>query len=171
MLPILIPILTKLAESGLSILGNAILAKGKDEIERRIGVDIDSTMQTEDGKIRLLQLQQEHEEFLIAANAQAKEEDLKVQAMENANTASARDMNTRVNESVNASWLSKNIAAMLAITVVSIGFFLLATTDAADVRTAVVGLMTLVLGFYFGSTSSSKGKDELISKLSAGSTK
>jgi ABC-type multidrug transport system fused ATPase/permease subunit len=171
MLPILVPLIVKLAESGLSILSNAILAKGKDAIEEKLGVNIDSAIQTEDGKIKLLQLQNEHEEFLITADIQAKEQDLKALALSNADTASARDMNTRVNESATASWLTKNIAAMLAITVVAIGFYLLATTDAADVRTAVVGLMTLVLGFYFGSTSSSKGKDELISKLSAGGAK
>ena len=171
MLPILIPILTKLAESGLSILGNAIVAKGKDVVEKQLGVDIDNTMQTEEGRIKLLQLQQAHEEFLLNANIQSKEQELKEQALAYADTASARDMNTRVNESVSASWLSKNIAAMLAVVVVSVGFALLATTEAADVRTAVVGLMTLVLGFYFGSTSSSKGKDDLISKLSAGGAK
>jgi maltodextrin utilization protein YvdJ len=171
MLPLLIPIITKLAESGLSILGNAILAKGKDVVEKQLGVDVDASMQTEDGKIKLLQLQQEHEEFLLNASIQSKELEIKEQAMSYADTASARDMNTRVNESVSASWISKNIAAMLAVMVVSVGFVLLATTDAADVRTAVVGLMTLVLGFYFGSTSSSKGKDDLISRLSAGGAK
>lgn len=171
MMPLLIPIIAKLAESGLSILGNAIVAKGKDVVEKQLGVDIDSTMQTEEGKVKLLQLQHQHEEFLLNANIQSKEQELKEQALAYADTASARDMNTRVNESVSASWFSKNIAAMLAVMVVSVGFTLLATTDAADVRTAVVGLMTLVLGFYFGSTSSSKGKDDLISKLSAGGAK
>ncbi len=171
MLPILTPLIAELAKNGLSILGNAILAKGKDVVEEKLGVSIDSMMQTDDGKIKLLQLQNEHEEFLITANIQAKEQDLKAIALNNADTASARDMNTRVNESANASWLTKNVAAMLAIAVVAIGFYLLATTDAADVRTAVVGLMTLVLGFYFGSTSSSKSKDDLISRLSAGGAK
>lgn len=171
MLPILLPIIADLAKNGLSILGNAILSKGKDVVEKQLGVDVDAAMQTEDGKVKLLQLQHEHEEFLINANIQSKEQELKEQAMSYADTASARDMNTRVNESATASWLSKNVAAMLSITVVSVGFALLATTDAADVRTAVVGLLTLVLGFYFGSTSSSKGKDDLISKLSAGGVK
>lgn len=171
MLPVLTTILTQLAASGLSTLGNAIIAKGQDVIEEKLGVDINKTIQTEEGKIKLLQLQQQHEEFLLSSAIAQAEQDIKLLALAIEDTKSARDMNTRANESASASWLTKNIAAMLAVGVVTIGFFLLATTEAADVRTAVVGLMTLVLGFYFGSTSSSKGKDDLISRLTSGAAK
>jgi hypothetical protein len=166
MLPVITALLSQLAASGLSTLGNAIIAKGADVIEEKLGIDINKTMQTEDGRIKLLQLQQEHEQYLLSAAIQKEELALKAQAMSYADTDSARAMNTRVNESVSASWLTKNIAALLATAVVLGGGVILVTTNEADVRTAVVGLITLVLGFYFGSTSSSKAKDEAIHALS-----
>jgi hypothetical protein len=167
MLPLLIPIIAKLAESGLSILGNAIIAKGKDVVEAHLGVNIDDAMQTEEGKIKLLQLQQTHEEFLLNANIQSKEQELKAQALAYADTASARDMNTRVNESANASLMSKNIAPALALIVVVTGLAMLAFSHDESVRTASVGLVAGVLSFYFGSSQSSKSKDDTIRSLSS----
>lgn len=73
-----------------------------------------------------------------------------------------------LNESSNATWLSKNIPAILALVVVVGGGIMLTTTSQADVRTAVVGLMTLVLGFYFGTSSSSRNKDATIERLTGG---
>lgn len=167
MIPVAIAaILTQLASAGLSTIGNAILAKGKDAIEAKLGVDISASLQTEEGKIKLLQLQHEHEEFLLTTAIAQAEQDIKSRALDVDNTKSARDMNTRVNESATTSWLTKNVAALIACVVIVGGGVLLATTTEADVRTAVVGLMTLVLGFYFGSTSSSRAKDDAIHALS-----
>ena len=75
---------------------------------------------------------------------------------------------TRINESANAAWLSKNVPAILALVVIIGGGIVLTTTSQADVRTAVVGLMTLVLGFYFGTSSSSRNKDATIERLTGG---
>ena len=150
-------ILTLLAQ-GLGLLGNAVLAKGKDVIEEKLGIDIEAATQTPEGLLKLKQLEADHEEFLLTNALDDKKLDL-------ANTQGARDMNTRINESENASWLSKNIAAILALAVVTGGGCMLAWSPNADVRTAAVGLITLVLGFYFGSTSQSHAKDKTIAGL------
>jgi hypothetical protein len=162
---IAIPLLKDLAESGLGLLSSAIKAKGKQVIEEKLGVDIAKTMQTEEGRYKLLELQTKHEEYLLSYTLEAEKQSIERDKIAMQDRSSARDMNTRVNESVHASWLTKNIAAMLAIFVISTGMIILYITKEADVRTAVVGLMTLVLGFYFGSTSSSKGKDDVIAKV------
>lgn len=150
--------LAPLLAQGLSLLGNAVLAKGKDWVEEKTGVNLDQPLSAED-VLRLKQYEMDHEEELLRLRVEDKRLDL-------TDVQSARDMNTRINESVNATGLSKNIPAILALIVIVSGFALLALTKDADVRTAVVGLMTLVLGFYFGSTSASRTKDDTIRSLS-----
>jgi len=163
-----IPLVGALLQSGLSLIGNAVMAKGKDVIEEKLGVDLTTAMSTEQGRIQLKQLETSHEEALNQFVLAQREQELKADQLAYADTNSARDMNTRINESVNASWLAKNVAAVLALLVVLGGGALLATTKDADVRTAVVGLMTLVLGFYFGSSVRSQAKDDTIARLAGG---
>ncbi len=165
MAPALALLLKGLASSGLSLIGNAVLAKGKDYVEEKLGVDLEQSMGTEQGRIRLQEIQAEREAELHDFVLAQRDQELKADAQAYADTASARDMNTRINESANAGWLPKNIAAVLALIVTVGGGVILWTTQEADVRTATVGLMTLVLGFYFGSSRGSQLKDETIAAL------
>lgn len=153
-------LIAPLLAQGLSLIGNAVMAKGKEWVEEKTGVSLDQPLSAED-TLKLRQYELDHEEELLKLRIEDKRLDL-------ADVQSARDMNTRINESANATWLAKNVASILALGVITFGFLLLGTTKDADVRTAVVGLMTLVLGFYFGSTSSSKAKDDVIRSLSGG---
>ena len=154
-------LIAPLLAQGLSLIGNAVMAKGKEWVEEKTGVSLDQPLSAED-TLKLRQFEMDHEEDLLRLRIEDKRLDL-------ADVQGARDMNTRINESANATWLAKNVPAILALTVVGFGFVLLALTKEADVRTAVVGLMTLVLGFYFGSTSTSRAKDDTIRALSGGS--
>ena len=153
-------LLAPLLAQGLSLIGNAVMAKGKDWVEGKTGVRLDQPLSQED-VLKLRQFEMDHEEELLRLRIEDKRLDL-------ADVQSARDMNTRINESANATWLAKNVPAILALIVIIVGFLLLGITKDADVRTAVVGLMTLVLGYYFGSTSSSRVKDDAIRALSGG---
>jgi hypothetical protein len=155
---------------GLGILGNAVLAKGKDVIEEKLGIDLEKATQTPEGLQKLKQLEIDHEEFLLSNALENRKIDLQDKALDIGNTTNARDMNTRVQESQYASFMSKNIAPILALVVVVGGGAMLWTSQNADVRTAAVGLITLVLGFYFGSTNSSQRKDATIASLT-GATK
>ena len=152
--------LAPLLAQGLSLLGNAAMAKGKEWVEEKTGVNLDQPLSSED-VLKLRQYEMDHQEELLRLRVEDKRLDL-------ADVQGARDMNTRINESANATWLAKNIPAILALIVISVGFILLGSTKDADVRTAVVGLMTLVLGFYFGSTASSRAKDDTIRTLTGG---
>ena len=158
----MLPVVAGLVAQGLNLVGNAVLAKGKEWVEEKTGVKLVPDMPPEE-LAKLRQYELEHEEEL--QRLQLEENRLTYE-----DTKSARDMNTRINESSNATWLSKNIPAILALVVVVGGGIMLITTNQADVRTAVVGLMTLVLGFYFGTSSSSRNKDATIERLT-GSTK
>ena len=156
----MLPVVAGLLAQGLNLVGNAVLAKGKEWVEEKTGVKLAPDMPPKE-LAKLRQYELEHEEEL--QRLQLEENRLTYK-----DTKSARDMNTRINESANATWLSKNIPAILALVVVVGGGITLTTTSQADVRTAVVGLMTLVLGFYFGTSSSSRNKDTTIERLAGG---
>lgn len=166
----MLPIVAALMSEGLSILGNAVLSKGKEVVEDRLGIKLPDGDHPLDAAqvVDLKRAEMAHEEWLIDAGIRKAQQEIEADKLAYQDTASARDMNTRINESANSAWLSKNIAAILAIFVIVVGFALLGTTTQPDVRTAVVGLMTLVLGFYFGSTTSSRHKDDTIAALSKG---
>lgn len=83
----MIPIVAALAEAGLGLIGNAILSKGKDVVEEKLGVKIpdDPKQLTPELVGRLQELQMKHEEFLVSAALEEKR-------LDNENTKSAREM-------------------------------------------------------------------------------
>lgn len=166
---ILAPILTELAKNGLNILAGAITAKGKDVIEEKLGVDIESALTSEEGIFKLKQLEVDHEEFLIEAAQKKAELDLE-------NTKSARDMNTRIQESQNASNLAKNAAYYLDFLIVVatlimgyILFFVEIPEENMQLLYMAFGsLITMcgtILNFHRGTSNSSKEKDSVIKML------
>lgn len=171
MIPLLAPLFTSLASAGLGLIGNAVLAKGKDVIEEKLGVDIEQSMGTETGRIKLMQLQYEHEEALNAFVLAQREQELKADALALAEMGSARESFNRVQESANASWMAKNIVPILALLVVVGGGTTLVMTNEADVRTASVGLVTMVLGYFFGTTASSARNGAAIAEIAKGTGK
>ena len=102
--------------------------------------------------------------------------DTKLFELNNANTDSARDMNAKVQESTNASWLAKNTAYALDIGIVTATIFLAwfafmkGVPDANKelVYMALGSLITMsgtVLNFHRGSSQGSKDKGGEIQKL------
>lgn len=102
--------------------------------------------------------------------------DTKLFELNNANTDSARDMNAKVQESTNASWLAKNTAYALDIGIVTATIFLAwfafmkGVPDANKelVYMALGSLITMsgtVLNFHRGSSQGSKDKNGEIQKL------
>jgi hypothetical protein len=94
----------------------------------------------------------------------------------NANTDSARDMNAKVQESANASWLAKNTAYALDIGIVSATIFLawfafikgVPDDNKELVYMALGSLITMsgtILNFHRGSSQGSKDKANEIQKL------
>jgi uncharacterized membrane protein YfcA len=57
-------------------------------------------------------------------------------------------------------WLKDGVAPLLAILVTIGGFLIIIYRPEA--KTEIIGLMTLVLAFYFGSSRSSQAKDDAI---------
>ena len=157
MIPLLAGVLTTLASNGLGMLANAIQAKGKEVIEEKLGVKIpDDPAKLTPELLQQLQIKQmEHEEFLVTSN-------LEEQKLAAGDTKSARDMNTAISTSADASWLSKNIVPILALIVIVGGMAVLTFHHETEVRITVGNLMMLVLGFYFGTSLGSVKASQLL---------
>jgi len=116
----------------------------------------------EKAKAELAQMQQNGELAQMA-------NETKLVELGNANTDSARDMNAKVQESANASWLAKNTAYALDVGIVSATIFLAwfafmkGVPDANKelVYMALGSLITMsgtILNFHRGSSQGSKDK-------------
>lgn len=163
------PFVATLLAQGLGLLGNAVINKGKDYVQEKLGVDIEKLTMSPEGLAELKQKEIDHEEFLVTSAIENRKIDLEEKKIDVGNTENARDSNTRIQESVNASWLAKNAIYIIAFIVIIGGGIMLATSREADVRMAAVSAITLVLGFFFGTTQNNRSKDATIANLAGGS--
>lgn len=173
---ILAPFLTKLAESGLNLIFNAVNAKGKDIVEKTLGIDLEKTVQTEEGLFKLRQLELDHEEFLITAAQEQAKNNLSAYKLEVENTSSAREMNVSIQESINSSRLSKEApyyldfliigaTLLLASLLIFVGVPLINEKLVYMAFGSLVTLCGTIVNFHRGSSSSSVRKEEQINSM------
>lgn len=183
MIPLLLlPLIEKLASSGLNLIGNAVLNKGKDVIEEKLGVKLDDMVETEEGRQKLLQLQNDHEEELLKDATENRKIDLEFYKVDAENTANARGMNTAIQESAEATWIAKTLPYWLDILIVA-GTFILAfmlfivkipeeNQQIANITLgALITLCGTVVNFHRGGSAGSVRKDATIANLSKGAEK
>jgi hypothetical protein len=161
MLPILAGIVSSLLANNLPKMAQAVVDKGLDYVEEKTGIKLEADMSAE--KIAELKLAAfKHEEFQEEQN--------------NKNTADARSMNARIQESDVASNISKNAAYVLdfiivgaAVIVSWLAFFKGVPAENKEIVYITIGsLWTLtgtIINFHRGSSRNSQTKDETISKL------
>jgi hypothetical protein len=156
MVPIVGALLGTLAQSGLTLLSSAIQAKGKEVVEKTLGVQIPDDPTPADVE-KLRQLQYDHEERLLELGiekARLEQEELK------ALLEAAKNEDNNVSDRWKAdmssdSWLSKNIRPMTLVYILS-AYLLFAGLSAAgiNVNEAYVALLgqwgMLVMTAYFG---------------------
>jgi len=156
MIPIVGALLGTLAESGLGLLSSAIQAKGKEVVEKTLGVKIPDNPTPED-VAKLRQLQYDHEERLLELGiekARLEQEELKAllaaQANEENNVSQRWDA-----DMASDSWLSKNIRPMSLIAIF-VGYFMFSMMSAFgyNANESYVNLLgqwgMLIMGAYFG---------------------
>jgi hypothetical protein len=156
MIPIVASLLGTLAQNGLGLLSSAIQAKGKEVVEKTLGVKIsDNPSDAEVSKLR--QLQYDHEERLLELGiekARIEQEELtallKAQANQEDNVSKRWQA-----DMASDSWLSKNIRPGTLIYILT-AYLLFAGLIAAgmEVNEAYVALLgqwgMLVMTAYFG---------------------
>ena len=156
MIPIVASLLSSLAQNGLGLLSSAIQAKGKEVVEKTLGVKIPDDPTPEDVS-NLRQLQFEHEERLLELGIEkAKMELAELQLFADAAKNEDNNVTDRWQSDMNSdSWLSKNIRPMSLIAIFS-GYFLFAMMSAFgyNANESYVSLLgqwgMLIMGAYFG---------------------
>jgi hypothetical protein len=170
-------ILKPLLGNGLNLVGNAVLAKGKDWVEKKLGVELKPDM-TADEIIRLKQAEMEHEEELLKLKLEYDKLDLQQLDMIFKDTSDARDREIKIATAEAAPLLNKIVTPVLALSVITLTFVLFAVVmfdstpiepSRKDILVYVLGALTTiavqVVSYYFGSSMGSKEKSDEIKRL------
>jgi hypothetical protein len=167
-------ILTPLLGNGLNLVANAVMAKGKDYVEKKLGVELKPDMSSEDlAKIQIAQM--EHEEELLKLRLEEDKLDLAELEMRLKDTNDARVRETQIVTSDKAPLLNKLITPILALGLLGITFTLFGIVlfqaspidpSRKDILIYILGVLsavaTQVVSYYFGSSQSSKDKTDAL---------
>jgi len=174
------PIVAMLIKSGLSILGGAVASKGQELIQEKLGIDIGAMLGSEEGRLKLKQLEMEHQQFLITASQATEVRALDYFKSEVEDRKSARETAATVAVS-EAPWYQKMLMPAMAV-LVTMGFFfclgalfylsakgIKLDDNSRDVLIYAFGVLSsgfmAIISFLFGSSSSSAGKDKILGAL------
>jgi hypothetical protein len=172
MIPALI---APLLSQGLSLISNAVMAKGKDWVEEKTGVKLDQPL-TEADTLKLRQYEMDHEEELLRLRIEDNKIDLESFKEEVKDRGSARE---RDMEFIKRGVTNNRANVMFFLAVVMVGLLVWIVWKDQNINEYVKGIFTLVLGrflgyldniysFEFGTTRGSKEKDETIKQLTGG---
>jgi hypothetical protein len=173
----MIPIVAALLGKGLNLVANAVMAKGKDWVENKLGVELKPDMTSEDyAKLKIAEMQ--HEEELLKIQLEDNKLDLQELDMRLKDTDSARKRETEIATSEKAPLLNKIVTPVLALGVVALTFilfgFLMFDTSPVEpsrkdilvyVLGALTAISTQVISYYFGSSIGSKDKSAQLDKV------
>lgn len=173
------PLIQKLVSNGMNILAGAVMNKGKEVIEEKLGVNLDTALESEEGVQQLRQLEIDHEEFLANAAIEHRKLDIREQEIAVDNTKSAREMNAAIQTSAEAMAFVKILPYLLDAAIVGgtllIGVALfwwkIPVENKELAYTMFGGLLAhcgTILNFHRGSTSGSRKKDDTIDVLAKG---
>lgn len=171
MAPFLAPLLATLASNGLGLIADAVKAKGKDVVEKALGVNLEESVKSEAGLIELQKLQVQQEKQLQDFALAKGEQELRGTELAHKNTDSARQMNARIQESANAGRLAKTAPYILDFVIVgstialaALLFFKAIPLENKELAyTALGSLLTLcvtVVNFHRGSSAGSKANGD-----------
>lgn len=158
MAPLIAGILSSLISGGLPSVAKAVVEKGQEYVEEKLGVSLKPEMSQEELQ-KVSEAAMKHEEFLISESYK--------------DMANAREMNEHIQESSNASTLAKNAAYILdfmiigsAIVLAFIAFFVGVPNENKELVYTLLGSLWtysgVVINFHRGTSSSSHKKDDFI---------
>ena len=167
-------ILTPLLGNGLNLVANAVMAKGKDYVEKKLGVELKPDMSPEDlAKIQIAQM--EHEEELLKLRLEEDKLDLAELQARLKDTNDAREREVQIANSDKAPLINKIVTPVLALSILLLTFVLFGVVmfDGTPVEASRKDILIYVLGvlsaiasqivsYYFGSSQSSKDKTDAL---------
>jgi hypothetical protein len=170
-------ILKPLLGNGLNLLSNAVVAKGKDWVEKKLGVELKPDMSAAE-IIQLKQAEMEHEEELMRIKLESDKLDLQELDMMFKDVSDARDREATIATAKDAPLLNKIVTPVLALAITGLTFILFAIVmfdnsvvepTRKDILIYILGaltaIVTQVIAYYFGSSTGSKEKSEEIRRL------
>lgn len=165
-------ILTPLLGNGLNLVANAVIAKGKDYVEKKLGVELKPDMSPED-IIRLKTAEMEHEEELLKLKLEENKLDLAELEARLKDTDSARNREIQIATSDKAPLLNKIVTPVLALSILLLTFILFGVvmfdnnpvdSTRKDILIYILGVLsaiaTQIVSYYFGSSQGSKEKSD-----------
>lgn len=167
-------VLAPLLGAGLNLVANAVQAKGKEWVEKKLGVELKPDMSSEDlAKVQIAQM--EHEEELLRLRLEEDKLGLAELEMRLKDTDSARNRETVIATSKDAPLLNKIVTPVLALMLLGVTFILFGVVlfdqtpvdpSRKDILIYILGVLsavaTQVVSYYFGSSAGSKAKDDAI---------
>jgi hypothetical protein len=168
----MMPLIQTLLQNGLGLVANAVMAKGQQFVEDKLGVKLAADMPPEQvAQIKIAEMQ--HEEELMRLRLEENKLDLEELGMRLKDTDSARGRETAIATSKDAPLLNKVITPILALgillitlTLFSVVMFQEAPVDSSrkDILIYILGVLsaisTQIVSYYFGSSQGSKDKSD-----------
>ncbi len=175
----MMPIVGQLLGAGLNLLANAALAKGKDWLKEKTGVDVDKGELSEADKVALRKFELEHEEELLKLRLEENKLDVELSRMYLSDLASARDREAAIAVSEHAPWYVKMVPPVLALGTVALTFVLFFVIIGVldedgmerqrEILIYILGVLsaicTQIISYYFGSSSGSKEKSRQLEQM------
>lgn len=165
-------ILTPLLGNGLNLVANAVMAKGKDYVEKKLGVELKPDM-SPDEIIRLKTAEMEHEEELLRLKIEDNKLDLAELEARLKDVDSARDREIQIATSDKAPLINKIVTPVLALSILLLTFALFGIvmfdntpveSSRKDILIYILGVLsaisTQIVSYYFGSSQGSKEKSD-----------
>jgi hypothetical protein len=168
----MMPLIQTLLTNGLGLVANAVMAKGKEFVEDKLGVKLSPNMPPEQiAQVKIAEMQ--HEEELMRLRLEENKLNLEELGMRLKDTDSARGRETAIATSRDAPLLNKVITPILAlgILLITLGLFSVvmfqeAPVDSSrkDILIYILGVLsaisTQIVSYYFGSSQGSKDKSD-----------
>jgi hypothetical protein len=169
---VLLPLLQPLLSNGLNLVANAVAAKGKDYVEKKLGVELKPDMSPEDiAKIKMAEM--EHEEELLRLKIEDNKLDLQELDLRLKDVDSARDREVAIATSDKAPLINKIVTPILALSILLLTFILFGVvmfdntpveSSRKDILIYILGVLsaisTQIVSYYFGSSQGSKEKSD-----------
>ncbi|MFA4871348.1 MAG: hypothetical protein WC623_24330 [Pedobacter sp.] len=161
----MIPIVGALLKSGLGLVAKAVLAKGKDFVALKTGVNLDEETLSDESILKLREFEATHAEELLKLQIE--------------DTKSAREKEVALATSAETPLLNKLIAPILALGTIVLAFglfyammFLNMGANNEKIALYLLGVLSSITiqiyGYYFGSSSGSAEKNKTITGFLGG---
>ena len=166
----MMPLIQTLLTNGLGLVANAVMAKGQQFVEDKLGVKLAPDM-TPEQLVQIKVAEMQHEEELLRIRLEENKLNLEELGMRLKDTDSARNRETAIATSRDAPLLNKVITPILALGILlitlalfSVVMFQEAPVDSSrkDILIYILGVLsaisTQIVSYYFGSSQGSKDK-------------